>query len=82
MKTIQRLRNVLTATGLSAALALGVMSLLAPDADAKPRPPGPLCGPSFQWSCTGVGGPSVLFLGTVCDKDKFEKKTGKTCVKI
>lgn len=48
---------------------------------AKARGPigGPLCGPTYQWSCSKVGGPSRLFIGTVCDKNAFEAKTGLTC---
>ncbi|MEM7306121.1 MAG: hypothetical protein AAF682_05590 [Planctomycetota bacterium] len=61
------------------ALVLGTLTLQAPRASALP-PIGPLCGPTFLWVCSGPGGPDVLFSGTICEKAKFEKKTGKTCV--
>lgn len=65
--------------GAFGALLLGAMTLTAPRAEARP-PIQPLCGPTLLWSCTGVGGPDVLFPGTVCDKITFEKQTGLTCV--
>ena len=48
-------------------------------------PPGPDCGPTFQWICVVPGCPScpdVLFEGTVCEKAQFERKTGRVCSAI
>ncbi len=47
--------------------------------------PQPLCGPTFQWSCVVPGCPlcpEVLFVGTICEKDRFEKETGRVCSPI
>lgn len=76
-------RNVRTATGLlaSVALAAGAAVLFTPSpAHAAGPIGGPLCGPTYQWSCSGPGGPKVLFIGTVCDRAAFERRTGYTCV--
>ena len=62
-----------------AALVTGALALTSAPAQAL-RPIGPLCGPTYQWSCSGPGGPDVLFVGTICDKIRFESKTGLTCV--
>ena len=43
---------------------------------------GPECGPTRQWTCALPGCPEcyeVLFEGTVCEKNAFEKKTGRVC---
>ncbi len=79
MKLIRRLGKVSLIGSTFGALALGVMTLFAPRAEALP-PIGPLCGPSILWICSGPGGPDILFGGTICEKIKFEKKTGLTCV--
>jgi len=63
------------------AVVIGVTALLPTEAEARPIG-GPLCGPTYQWSCSGPGGPDILFVGTVCDKIKFERKTGLTCTPI
>ncbi len=78
MKTMRRLGKALVVSSLSAVLALGVMTLASPRAEALP--PVLLCGPTFLWSCSGPGGPDVLFPGTICEKRIFERQTGLTCV--
>ena len=78
---LQRIAGVLFGSAMTGALVLGAMTLSAPNAEAR----GPIvlqCGPTSQWSCTGVGGPSYLFVGTVCLKNRYERKTGRTCVRI
>ncbi len=82
MNAIRRFGKTLLFGSVSAALLVGSLSLTAPRVDAKPPIPGPLCGPTFQWSCTKIGGPSILFIGTICDKIRFERKTGTTCVPL
>ena len=62
------------------AAALGTTALVQ-SASAMGRPPPLLCGPTLQWSCSGHG-PDRLFIGTVCEKDEFEARTGLTCVPI
>lgn len=45
-------------------------------------PPQPDCGPSFLWVCVVPGCPScpeVLFGGTICEKQQYEKQTGRVC---
>lgn len=78
MNVIRRIGKSLVVGSALGALVLGALALTAPRADAKP-PIGPLCGPSYLWECTGPGGPTVLFPGTVCDKIVFERRTGLTC---
>ena len=46
---------------------------------------GPQCGPTYQWSCVVPGCPSCpeyYFVGTVCEKDRFEKQNGLVCTPI
>ena len=60
-------------------VAVGVTTFLSPRAEARPRL---LCGPTLQWSCSGPGGPDHLFIGTLCEKARFERKTGLTCTPL
>lgn len=44
--------------------------------------PGPDCGPTRLWNCVTPGCPDCpefLFEGTVCEKAKYEKQTGRVC---
>jgi hypothetical protein len=61
-----------------ATLAIGGVLLTSPTAEAVTPPL--LCGPTILWVCSGPGGPDVLFGGTVCEKEAYEKETGRTCV--
>lgn len=74
---IRRLLKASFATAAVGVLTIGASSLFAPRAEAVPIF---LCGPSYLWSCSGVGGPDILFAGTVCDRIRFERRTGLTCV--
>jgi hypothetical protein len=61
------------------AMALGIT--LSSDRVAAVQPE-PDCGPTFQWICTYppcLSCPPVYFEGTVCEKNKFEKQTGRVC---
>jgi len=78
MKKLRRLSRVLLASALSMALVFGAATVVAPPAQAIGHIP-ILCGPSFQWSCSKIGGPSLLFLGTICDKNRFERRSGYIC---
>ena len=81
MKNLRRLSRVLLASVLSTALVFGAATVVTPPAQAL----GPitiLCGPSFQWSCARIGGPSLRFLGTICDKNRFERRSGYICSMI
>jgi len=71
---------ILVAVLVMASFALGTMALFSSPAEA--RPPRLLCGPTYMWSCSAVGGPDYLFIGTVCEKNRYERKTGRTCVPI
>ena len=65
---------------IGSVLAIGTL-VLAPATETAADPP-LLCGPSLQWSCVVPGCPTcpdVLFLGTVCEKEEFEKETGRVC---
>lgn len=65
---------------VGAAMVLGITTLTATPAVAVP--PGPLCGPTFQWWCELPGCPDCYvteFVGTICDKAAYEKKTGRVC---
>lgn len=81
MKRISRSNKVMFATATLIAAAFCAIAFTQP-AKARPPIPGPLCGPTLQWSCSGPGGPDVLFIGTKCDKFQFERKTGLTCVPL
>lgn len=79
MNLVRKFGSSLLAGSAALALVLGGMALTANPAQAL-RPPGPLCGPTILWICSGPGGPKVLFGGTICEKARFEKETGLTCV--
>ena len=78
MKT--RITRVLLAGTVLAATAFGGVSLASSRSTLGFIPITPLCGPSFLWSCSKIGGPEFLFGGTVCEKIIFERRTGTTCV--
>ncbi len=64
-------------------LAFGIAAL--PEGTAQAVIPEPECGPTRQWTCVVPGCPhcyEVLFEGTVCEKNAFEKKTGRVCSPI
>ena len=73
---LKRLGKLLLGMAATAPLVLGAMTLTAPVADAKPIL---LCGPTLLWVCKAVGGPEILFPGTVCEKRLFERQTGYRC---
>jgi hypothetical protein len=79
MKSGRKTGRALVASTALGAMAMCAITLIAPGARAD-RPPGPLCGPTILWVCSGPGGPLVLFGGTVCEKVLFEEETGLTCV--
>ena len=63
-----------------AAIVIGIAALAQSPAHAAR--PAPLCGPTRQWTCALPGCPDcyeVLFVGTICEKTQFEKKTGRVC---
>lgn len=72
----------LIALGVSG-LALTTTSTASPLAAPAAGPdPGPLCGPTYQWSCVVPGCPSCpeyYFVGTLCEKNEYEKRTGQVC---
>lgn len=77
--------NRLTRYGILAvvavALLLGATALLQQPVQAARQPPIE-CGPTRQWICVLPGCPDcydVLFEGTVCEKERFEKATGRVC---
>jgi hypothetical protein len=82
MKTLREFQKPISWTIVGLALvvvALGIALWPAPQAEAL-APPGPQCGPSYLWICSGPGGPDILFGGTICEKNEFEKENGVTCV--
>ncbi len=80
---LQRLGRLLFAGALSGALLVGTMTLATPPAQAAVGAhPILLCGPSFQWSCSGVGGPSYPFFAPICMKHRFGRRTGLTCTPL
>ncbi len=78
MKSRKSVSRVVLSAFACPALVVGLMSLGATPAEAR-GPIGPQCGPTYQWSCQKAGGPSFLFIGTICDKAAYEAKTGRTC---
>ena len=81
MRVNHKLGQRLLLSLAGAALVFGAATLTASQAQANLHV-GPLCGPSFQWSCSKLGGPDLFFVGTACDKKRFERRTGTTCTKI
>lgn len=77
MKALRRMASTLVAGSTLAAFLLGGLALTSAPAQAGPVL---LCGPTILWICSGPGGPDVLFGGTICEKARYEKKTGRTCV--
>lgn len=78
MKLVRRLGAKALAASALAALVLGGMTLTA--TPARAAMPILLCGPSFLWECTASDGSTVLFAGTLCDKARFERRSGSVCV--
>lgn len=76
---MSRKRKTVLSALVLVALAIGVTALISSQAAAFGPVGGPQCGPHYRWSCSGPGGPDVLFFGTVCDKLVFEQQTGLTC---
>ena len=76
MKLVRRMASTLFAFSALGALVVGGIALASAPAEAGQEP---LCGPTFQWICSGPGGPDVLFEGTVCERNDFEKESGLEC---
>jgi hypothetical protein len=76
MKLVRRVASAAFAFSALGALVAGGLALASASAEAGQEP---LCGPTFQWTCSGPGGPDVLFEGTVCERDDFEKESGLAC---
>lgn len=80
MMNLKRVGKSFVICSACAAFILSAVALTSSPADARP-PIGPLCGPDILWICSFPdGSDSVLFGGTICDKFRFEHKTGLTCV--
>jgi len=80
MSFVRRFKKHALVCATFGALVLGATSLFAPRAEALPGHPVLLCGPTFQWSCSGAGGPEILFIGTLCEARRFQRRTGLSCV--
>lgn len=76
MNVFRNLGKTLVLTCGVVALVAGTIAVTTPRANAMPTL---LCGPTFIWRCTAIGGPDVQFIGTVCEKAAFEQATGLTC---
>lgn len=58
------------------------LAVLASSQTYALKPPGPECGPTYQWICVVPNCPEcfeVYFQGTICDKTVFELRTGRVC---
>ena len=66
--------------GVAGLAALLGVAVLVQSASAGNPIPGPQCGPTIFWVCSGGGDDSVFFAGTVCEKNAFEAETGLVCV--
>lgn len=65
----------------AAVAVVGLAALVQGTAYAGPTPD---CGPNFDWICVVPGCPScppVYFDGTVCEKNQFQKQTGRVCTR-
>jgi hypothetical protein len=66
------------------ALALGISLTASSGRVAAVQPPEPDCGPNFLWACVVPGCLScevVHFDGTVCEKNAYQKQTGRVCTR-
>ena len=64
-------------------LALGMSLTVSSDRVAAVQPQ-PDCGPNFSWACVVPGCLScevVHFDGTVCEKNAYQKQTGRVCTR-
>ena len=73
------MRKVLCSVALLTVMVVGMVALTT-GSEARPRPPGPLCGWTTLWDCTLRNGNVVQIVGTQCDAAAFEKKRKATCV--
>lgn len=65
---------------VGAAMVSGTLTLSG--APAVASPPAPDCGPTRQWICETPGCPYCpiyLFEGTICEKNVYERRTGRVC---
>jgi|SwirhirootsSR3_FD_contig_31_10075844_length_308_multi_3_in_0_out_0_1 hypothetical protein len=79
------MKNVLSTRRLAllaaSTLALVISLTVSSDHVAAVQPQ-PDCGPTFSWVCVVPGCLScgvVHFEGTVCEKNAYQKQTGRTC---
>ncbi len=72
------LAKALCALAASGMIMIGIAALTT-DAAARPKRPGPLCGPTILFECTFKDGSTQLVGLTRCEVDKFEKKNRATC---
>ena len=82
MKTIVSIRKHLLVIGGAAALGTMLGAAQGRAHAAEGQAPQPDCGPTRFWNCVLPRCPDcyeVLFEGTVCEKNAFEKKTGRVC---
>jgi hypothetical protein len=68
--------SAIAATGL---IMIGIAALTT-DTAARPKKPGPLCGPTILFECTFKDGSTQQVGLTRCEVDRFEKKNKATCV--
>jgi hypothetical protein len=81
MRTLRSLPKIATLVVAAAATAAGVATLAGAPALADPQPE---CGPTYQWICIFppcLACPPVEFDGTICEKQAYEKKTGRVCTR-
>jgi|GEM_PF-1956378 len=78
MKRMSRSSKIAFACIAGIGAMLAATAFVQPASAARPIP-GPLCGPTILFLCTGDNGEEVLVGLTRCEVDKFEKKTGLTC---
>jgi hypothetical protein len=79
MKKISSMWKCGMVTLVGVAGVLGVMTLSGSPAIAGISPD---CGPTRQWICETPGCPDCpiyLFEGTICEKNAYEKRTGRVC---
>ena len=72
-------RKLYGSLALTAAAAIGALTLSGQPAEARRPIPGPLCGPDILWNCDLPFGPDIQIGATVCEIRAFEARTGATC---
>lgn len=77
MKRKNRFGKALPTFAVLGVIVVGVAVLT--NVTARPKPPGPLCGPTILYECTARDGSTEQVGLTRCEVARYEKKNKATC---